>query len=78
MRPTLPNAFDDLKTLSQVRYVKDGKVMVIERKNQPKQSLNIPVDGHIEPQDLAPPPARELREEGYNWYVALMTGRSHP
>lgn len=75
MRPTLPNAFDDLKTLSQVCYVKDGKVMVIERKNQPKQSLNIPAGGHIDPQDLAPPPARELREECNNWYVRLLTGK---
>lgn len=66
MRPTLPNAFDDLKTLSQICYAKDGKVMVIERKNQPKQSLNISVGGHIDTQDLSPPPARELREERGN------------
>lgn len=78
MQTSQPSAFDDLKTLSQVCYVKDGKVIVIDRKNPPKQSFNIPVGGHIEPQDLAPPPARELREEGSNWYIALMTRKPYP
>jgi ADP-ribose pyrophosphatase YjhB (NUDIX family) len=78
MRPTLPNAFDDLKTLSQICYVKDGKVMVIERKNQPKPSFNIPFGGHLEPQDLASPPARELREERGNVLRPLVTGKPYP
>lgn len=75
MQPSQPSAFDDLKTLAQVSFVRDGKVIVVARKDQPTQSLNIPVGGHADSLDLALPPARELREEGNNWYKFLMTGK---
>lgn len=75
MQPSLPNAFDDLKTLSQVSFVLDGELIIMTRENQSKKPMNISVGGHFEPLNLTPTPVRELREEENNWYKILVTGK---
>ena len=74
MKNFQPNPLQDLKTLSQVSYVIDGKLMVIKRKNQPEAQVNFCAGGHRETLDLAEPPLRELREEA-GWYERLITGK---